>query len=596
MSEESDFVPGPLSPMPQQPQSSPTEPVVTSKLGELPGAPGLSGEDLDAPPGRGYWGLVWQQYKKRRESYVGLFVLCGLFLMALLAPLLASNLPLWVSGKEVVWSSADGGKLVDGWSSPLLRDFCFPLLELDRFYNCALLTLLLAGLGWLPVRARLARLGARQHRTWRRRIVPGLLGVFGTLYLGSRLVGGTNYSATYSHFEGRRDAQTSVVFTLVPYGSLEAQSSRSEIPPDFGVSHGVAWAELSVKQKEDLARGSLGDTADPEGRALLAVCLIAGGMSAEEDDVQDCLDRAGSFAPRVRAAVPGDLSALAEWDARFLERLREALREGRGPKFKVVPASLPAGEAEASGGTVPEARAARLAAIDGQNKLWTEVHVLGCDQSGFDVLARIIHGARISLAVGFLAIGLAVGIGIFVGSLAGYFVGWTDLLLSRVIEVFICFPSFFLILTIIAVAPKRSIFWVMFAIGITGWMGVARLIRGEVLKIRVLDYVQAARAVGMSDGRIVFRHILPNALAPVLVAATFGVAGAILAETGLGFLGLGVEPPTPSWGELLNQASSDPVRLWWLTMFPGFMIFMSVTLMNLVGEGLRDAMDPKMRR
>ncbi|MCW8129097.1 MAG: ABC transporter permease [Planctomycetota bacterium] len=226
----------------------------------------------------------------------------------------------------------------------------------------------------------------------------------------------------------------------------------------------------------------------------------------------------------------------------------------------------------------------------------TAGHPLGCDNNGFDVLTRIIHGSRISLAVGFLAVGLALCIGILVGSMSGYFGGWFDLLSGRLIEVFVCFPSFFLILTIIAVAPRRSIFWVMFAIGLTGWTGIARLIRGEVLKVRQLDYIQAAKAIGMKNSRIIVRHILPNALAPVLVAATFGVAGAILSETGLGFLGLGVEPPTPSWGELLNQARQDPVRLWWLMLYPGLMIFMSVTLMNLVGEGLRDAMDPRLRK
>ena len=223
-------------------------------------------------------------------------------------------------------------------------------------------------------------------------------------------------------------------------------------------------------------------------------------------------------------------------------------------------------------------------------------HKLGCDTDGHDVLARLIHGARISLAVGFLATGLAVFIGIIFGSLSGYFGGWVDVVAQRIIEIFICFPSFFLILTIIAIVPQRSIFWVMFAIGLTGWMGIARLIRGEVLKVRQLEYIAAAKALGVSDTRIIFRHIMPNALAPVLVAATFGVAGAILSETGLGFLGLGVEPPTPSWGELLNQARQDPVRLWWLMLYPGFMIFLSVTLMNLVGEGLRDAMDPKLRK
>jgi peptide/nickel transport system permease protein len=354
-----------------------------------------------------------------------------------------------------------------------MRDFLFPLEALDRFYNSALIALILTGIVWM-----LGRRSARQAeaapdsipsnapgrggigsqsptKSLKRRLPTMFLAALSMIFIASTIYGGKNDRTDYKAL--KESGKANVTFTLVPWGSLEDAPERTDQAP--------------VAQ-----------------------------------------------------------------------------------------------------------------------------HPLGCDNNGFDVLSRIIHGSRISLAVGFLAIGLAVSIGTIVGSLSGYYGGFVDLLASRVIEVFICFPSFFLILTIIAVAPRRSIFWVMFAIGLTGWMGVARLIRGEVLKVRQYDYVSAARAVGSSSTRIVFRHILPNAIAPVLVAATFGVAGAILSETALGFLGLGVEPPTPSWGELLNQARQDPERLWWLMIYPGFMIFLSVTLMNLVGEGLRDAMDPKLRK
>ncbi len=403
---------------------------------DLPAEEQVPATDAEIQRGQSYWDLVWQQFRKRTEAYIGLFLLCGLFSMALMAPLIANNMP---------WYFSDA----TGASSPLLRDFFFPLSVLDRFYNYVLVALVcVAGLA-LGMKILRRKLRVRAY------VFAGLLSFF-VLGGASLLVEGRNDTNDYRAMKQQHSDQR-VVLTLIPYGSLENASALSDHGPD-------------------------------------------------------------------------------------------------------------------------------------------SKHLLGCDNNGFDVLTRIIHGSRISLAVGFLAIGLAVLIGIIVGSLGGYFGGWVDLLLSRLIEVFICFPTFFLILTIIAIAPRRSIFWVMFAIGLTGWMGVARLIRGEVLKIRQLDYVVAARALGMSDTRIVFRHIMPNALAPVLVAATFGVAGAILAETGLGFLGLGVEPPTPSWGELLNQARQDPVRLWWLTIYPGFMIFFGVTLMNLVGEGLRDAMDPRLRK
>jgi len=191
--------------------------------------------------------------------------------------------------------------------------------------------------------------------------------------------------------------------------------------------------------------------------------------------------------------------------------------------------------------------------------------------------------------------GIAALIGVFLGALAGYFGGRTDLLISRLIEIVICFPTFFLILTIIALLDSRSILNIMLIIGITSWTGIARLVRGEVLRQRSLDYVTAAQALGAPGMRIIFRHILPNAIAPVFVAVTFGIASSILTESSLSFLGFGVDIPTASWGELLNQAREAPTVYWWLAVFPGFPIFYTVTIYNLVGEGLRDAMDPRLR-
>ena len=219
-------------------------------------------------------------------------------------------------------------------------------------------------------------------------------------------------------------------------------------------------------------------------------------------------------------------------------------------------------------------------------------HLLGTDDLGRDVLARMIHGARISLTVAFTATILAVLVGSFLGALAGYYGGAVDWIVSRTIEVVICFPFLFLVLGIVALF-KPSVYTIMIALGLTSWTSEARYVRGEFLRIREAEFAQAARASGARDSRIIFRHLLPNALAPVLVSASFGVAFAILTESALSYLGLGVSLPTASWGSILAGAHEHLDYAWWLVLVPGLAIFSTVASFNIVGERFRDALDPR---
>ena len=220
--------------------------------------------------------------------------------------------------------------------------------------------------------------------------------------------------------------------------------------------------------------------------------------------------------------------------------------------------------------------------------------MFGTDQYGRDILSRVIYGSKISLSIGFLVVLISVSLGTIIGVSSGYFGGWIDAVMMRIVDLLIAFPALFLILIIIATFGN-SIYLIVITLSFTGWMGVARIVRSQVLSLKEQEFILAAKSLGLSNMRIIFRHLAPNTMTPVIIAATLRIGSIILTEAGLSFLGLGVQPPTPSWGNIINEGRDSLLNYWWISTFPGIAILTTVVCFNLIGDGVRDALDPRMR-
>ncbi|MCL2000750.1 MAG: ABC transporter permease [Planctomycetes bacterium] len=374
------------------------------------------------------------------------------------------------------------------------------------------------------------------------------------------------------------------VFPFIPYGPNE-QGFGPRLPP--------SWLDEPARLEADSIRSLAALVRNLESGPPAAKQVVA-ALSERLPDWREGADREG---------IAQALNQLIEGEALLYDADLHASLRG---DFSIGPylAEIQAGNTLAA---IHHQRLNRLllerslpGAIDPASpSRWKKprhlagYHLLGTDESGRDVLVRVIHGARVSLSVGFVSVFLATIIGLVLGSLAAYYGGRVDMAISRFLEIMMCFPSFFLILAVIAVLDRRSIVNIMLVIGLTSWTGIARLIRGEMLRQKKMDYVSASIALGASDTRTIFRHILPNAMAPVLVSISFGITGAILTEAGLSFIGFGVTPPTPTWGQLLSETRDSPLANWWLAVFPGIVLFLSVVAYNITGEALRDALDPR---
>ncbi|HYF75638.1 MAG TPA: ABC transporter permease [Symbiobacteriaceae bacterium] len=229
------------------------------------------------------------------------------------------------------------------------------------------------------------------------------------------------------------------------------------------------------------------------------------------------------------------------------------------------------------------------------------IMIFGGDNLGRDVFTRAWYGARVSLMVGFLAEGLGIVLGAILGAISGYYGGWVDTILMRIVDIFLSIPTLILLITVMAVygplVPKGGEkYLIVLVLGILGWQGTARLVRGEILSLKERDFVEAARGLGAKDRRIIFKHILPNVMAPIIVSVTLGVSGAILSEASLSYLGVGIQPPVPSWGNMIQSGQNYLRNAWWITAFPGAVLCLTTLALYMLGDGLREALDPRLKK
>lgn len=561
--------------------------------------------------GEGYWQLVWRQFRGRRLASISFAVIVILFLLAAWAPLLAN-------GKPFYWREVPFGESQAVTTYPLLQYLVAPTQDfsIDYLFNYFCILTLTLPLVCLPAYLLLRGRGL-SPKAVRSRGTYAVLGAFALAALPFLAPGFSMRAAT----QEERTADTAMAERLKEIEKEHAAGKLAGEAYEAAKREAAAVTELRILRSWRLdERPYLSDFADLREESAEVEAFFPLIAADPVVNTSETLHPPGVYGrlggrryrqinleaideplpPGVsRICLLATVNEIAGGDVRILER--EARVHIEDDETRAQLKDLRAGDrawflgrrVEADGGA--PRFVAEAVRPESRPPAWSR-HLLGTDRDGRDVLARMLHGSRISLSVGIVSVGIYVLLGILIGGLAGYFRGIVDLAISRLIELVICFPSFFLILVILATIEKRSIFHVMLIIGLTSWTGVARLIRGEFLKLADQDFVHSARALGCGSLRIMFRHILPNAMGPVLVAAAFGVASAVLTESSLSYLGFGAPPPTPTWGEMIKQGKDNIEVAWWLLVYPGAMIFLTVTAYNLAGDGLRDAMDPRMKR
>jgi peptide/nickel transport system permease protein len=512
---------------------------------ELPSAPLVPVTSRAAPKGESYWDLVWHQYRRNRLAVVSSLFVLALFLVAIGAPFLAGNRPIVFRGS-------------------------YPGVYQDTFEEWKL--------GGHPEFMAALQSGTSGGQAERERLNVALRTVERQLESLASQLPGDQAARLRDYGDAYRAAISSGPEGL----ERNFQNISDQFDPDkVTMEHGLYWPVLSSLGTRDIFFMTL----------VLLVLLLP--------IVRRLLPHAWTDSLKARflvVALPAVALAFL-WMIPRLQVLSQApYLSVRPPVFDTLDykQQLFTGEIQNSFALFPPVQfGINEDHLEGKFAPPSALHWLGTDGNGRDLLTRMIWGSRISLSVGFVAVAIYVAIGILVGTMAGYFRGWVDLALSRIIEVVICFPAFFLMLAVLAFL-QPSMWNIMVVIGITGWTTEARLVRGEFLRLHDQEFVLAAKGLGVSDGRIIFRHILPNGLAPLLVSASFGIASAILIESSLSFLGFGISIPVPSWGGILNEAR-ESFRYWWITIFPGLAIFSTVTAYNLIGEGVRDAIDPRLK-
>jgi peptide/nickel transport system permease protein len=481
-----------------------------------------------------YGDIVWGQFKKNTVAYWSLWGVATLFVLAIVAPVIASARPF-------VWT-VDAGTSYPWFSSLFDRNYYEN--GVDIFFNLLLVLGTPMFVGWMFWKKNLHKT-IEKKRPRRRRVL---------------LVAMSLATLLFSIFAGMLSHESLSLFPgwiiLVAGFGLGAKV----LPATRRVVFGLVAVALLGAAFSPILSGTI---------FVGAIFAIIGLTYQTRPIVIPAVALIGILLGTIFHPISQEYVVYVD--------VQSTLEEAGEPVeslFPVVPYSFRGTGFNPLEGPTPE-------------------HLFGIDQSTRDVGVRVLFGTRISLTIGFIAVAIYVTLGIIIGASAGFYGGKVDLIVQRVIEVVMCIPSFFLILTVIALVGKPSIFMIMATIGLVRWTGVARLIRGEFLRLRNQDFVTAAQALGFPTSRIIFQHVLPNALGPVLVSAAFGVASAILLESSLAFLGLG-DLSAPSWGQTLQEGYSSGA--WHLILIPGFTIFFTVLLLNLVGEGVRDAMDPKMRK